>query len=223
MRRPEPLQVFPFRLIRWPSRDQSWANDINGSNYRKGVFSMSKLDMVRSFNDSAPQAAAIQTVTELQQVAELATLKLDRSIDRLIEIESQTLYIRRELMAALETLRSQAAVFALRSQQTSQQNEAVLDEIREMRQGFQAMREEAQQNTEQMNRMADMVQRIMICQNTHSKILDRVQIALPKTVSKDGRSYQPRLPPESMVTEVLDLLQGRRGRLMRWVTKALNR
>lgn len=67
------------------------------------------------------------------------------------------------------------------------------------------------------------VQRIMICQNTHSKILDRVQIALPKTVSKDGRSYQPRLPPESMVTEVLDLLQGRRGRLMRWVTKALNR
>lgn len=184
---------------------------------------MRKLDMVRSFNDSAPQAAAIQTVTELQQVAELATLKLDRSIDRLIEIESQTLYIRRELMAALETLRSQAAVFALRSQQTSQQNEAVLDEIREMRQGFQAMREEAQQNTEQMNRMADMVQRIMICQNTHSKILDRVQIALPKTVSKDGRSYQPRLPPESMVTEVLDLLQGRRGRLMRWVTKALNR
>lgn len=184
---------------------------------------MRKLDMVRSFNDSAPQAAAIQTVTELQQVAELATLKLDRSIDRLIEIESQTLYIRRELMAALETLRSQAAVFALRSQQTLKQNEALLVEILEMRQSIKVFREETQQTTEKMNGMADLLQTIMNCQKAQSEILARVQIALPKPLYKDGRIYQPRLAPESMSTETIGLLRGKRGRLFRWLTKRLNR
>ena len=184
---------------------------------------MSKLDMVRSFNDSAPQVSAIQTVTELQQVAELATMKLDHSIERLIEIESQTLFIRRELMAALETSRNQAVVFGQRSQQTLQQNEAVLVEIREMKHSLKVFLEEAQQATQKMNRMADLLQRIMNCQKSQSEILARVQIALPKPLYKDGRIYQPRLAPESMATETIGLLRGKRGRLLRWVTKRLNR
>ena len=141
---------------------------------------MSKIATVRALDDSAPRREQIKTVTELQgQISDLqkqiqtSLSTLDLSLNRRAQVSEQSL---EDLRQTLHLWRQAV----LETQSTSRQN--LLDLAVLIEPVLPTLEAIQQRQAAQDARLAKL-----------EAMMNRVTIALPSLVSKDGRQAQPRL------------------------------
>ena len=169
---------------------------------------MSKREMVKNFNDSAPKIEMIRSMTELQRSVDLLTARLDS-----LHSSHQGPELTGGLLEAVEVISHQMTAVSLLVREVSTETGSLREQVQRLSSANQQTKRIMTETHQLLVHSFESTKRLLALAEEHEKTWARLQIALPKPIQGEhGRSHQPRLPTEAQMTEVLSIMSGSPGK-----------